>query len=165
MPDWAKGTYNGCVWGTGNGEGGTGGTNGLATVTVSVAGKISGKFYEGGSNWTFSAACYTAVVPGTRDACPYQEFICSNVVAKYAYKVKSGKKTVTRYVTRTFTLTVEEAGTRDACPYRGGRGATALPGGSRAGRSATSGFWRRRCVPPTFAQCATAGRRTWHGGT
>ena len=119
LPTWAKGTFNGCVWGTGNGEGGTGGTNGLATVTVSAAGKISGKFQELGTNWTFSAASYTAVVSGTRDAYPYQEFICSNVVAKYAYKVKSGTKTATKYVTRTFTLAVAEAVTQDACPCRG----------------------------------------------
>ena len=34
----------------------------------------------------------------------------------------------------------------------GGRGATVLPGATRAGRSATSRFWRRPCAP-----------RTWHG--
>ena len=34
-------------------------------------------------------------------------------------KVKGKKKTVTKYVTRSFTLTVAESGTRDACPYRG----------------------------------------------
>ena len=140
LPDWAKGTFNGIVSRTGcqpvqggeeNAQAARS-TNGLATVTVSAAGKISGKFQEGGSNWTFSAACYTArtrgsaslpggaqlVAPETTDA-----FICTNVVAKYAYKVtevvKGKKKTVTKYVTRTFTLTVEEAGTRDACPYRG----------------------------------------------
>ena len=125
LPVWAKGTYNGCVWGTGNGEWGTGATNGLATITVSAVGKISGKFYEGGINWTLSAESYTdgrARSPsgpqsqvdgsqnnaesGTRDACPYQAFVCSNVVAKYSYKVKSGKKTVTKTITRTFALTV-----------------------------------------------------------
>ncbi len=130
LPVWAKGTYNGCVWGTGNGEWGTGGsrpvaTNGLATLTVSSAGKISGKLQENGTNWTFTAASYTdgrARSPsgpqsqvdgsqnnaesGTRDACPYQTFVCSNVVAKYSWKVKSGKKTVTKTLTRTFALTV-----------------------------------------------------------
>ena len=104
----------------------------MATVTVSAAGKISGKFQENGTNWTFSAACYTdgrarspsgpqsqsndsqnAVETGTRDACPYQEFICSNVVAKYAYKVKSGKKTITKYLTREFTLRVAKSGDGD----------------------------------------------------
>ena len=101
LPAWAKGTYNGYVAGE------DGATNGLATVTVSAAGKVSGKFYDRGTNWTFTAASYNAAVPGA-------EFICSNVVAKYAYKVKErvkvkGKwttKNVTKYVTRSFTLRV-----------------------------------------------------------
>ncbi len=99
LPAWAKGTFNGMV------TGGAGTTNGLATVTVSSAGKISGKFQELGTNWTLSAASYTAAagLPPCQDA-----FICSNVVAKYAYKVKSGKKTQTRYVERTFELEVCE---------------------------------------------------------
>ena len=54
LPAWAKGTCNGYV------AGADGATNGLATVTVSSAGKISGKFHEGGTNWTLSAASYTA---------------------------------------------------------------------------------------------------------
>ena len=118
LPGWAKGTFNGVVGRTGCQpvQGGGAGqeenaqaacsTNGLATITVSAVGKISGKFQEFGTNWTFSAESYTAAVPGTRDACPYQEFICSNVVAKYAYKVKSGKRTVTKYLPRTFHLAV-----------------------------------------------------------
>ena len=129
LPAWAKGTFNGVVRGSGTpadsgGEGSGEGSDmsvaspsGLATVTVSAAGKISGKFYEGGSNWTFSAACYTArnatgetpVVPvGGSQLVASDAFICTNVVAKYAYKVKSGKKTVTKYVTRTFTLVVSD---------------------------------------------------------
>jgi hypothetical protein len=92
--------------GTGNGEVGTVNTNGLATVTVSAVGKISGKFYDGGTNWTFSAASYTE---RTDDA-----FFCTNAVAKYAYKVtkkvkekgKTVTKTETKYVTRKFTLEV-----------------------------------------------------------
>ena len=125
LPSWAKGTYNGNVecrmenGELGEGAGETTTTNGLATVTVSAAGKISGKFTEFGTNWTLSAASYTGAEAGTRDACPYQAFECSNVVAKYSYKVKSGKKTVTKTLTRSFELTVEEAVTRDACPYRG----------------------------------------------
>ena len=109
LPAWAKGTFNGYVLGTGNGELGTGNgsvTNGLATVTVSAVGKISGKFYDGGTNWTFSAASYTE---RTDDA-----FFCTNAVAKYAYKVtkkvkekgKTVTKTETKYVTRKFTLEV-----------------------------------------------------------
>ena len=74
-------------------------------MTVSAAGKISGKFSENGTNWTFTAASYTAA--GTRDACPYQ-FVCSNVVAKYSWKVKSGKKTETKTLTREFVLSVEQ---------------------------------------------------------
>ncbi len=105
LPAWAKGAFNGYAAGQGD-EGGA--TNGLATVTVSSAGKISGKFHEGGTNWTFSAASYTA----RPEASPHlgDEFICSNVVAKYAYKVKTkvgGKvKTVTKYVSRKFVLRV-----------------------------------------------------------
>lgn len=105
LPSWAKGTYNGFV---ADEDGGA--TNGLATVTVSAAGKISGKFYDRGTNWTVTAACYTGV---DAQMCSYQ-FVCTNAVAKYAYKVKEkvkvkGKwttKTVTKYVTRIFTLTV-----------------------------------------------------------
>ena len=86
-----------------------GATNGLATVSVSSVGKISGKFYEGGTNWALSAACYTERAP----VAPYQDaFTCSNVVAQYAYKVTTKvngkKKTVTRYVKRAFTLTVAQ---------------------------------------------------------
>ena len=106
LPTWAKGTYNGCVlgtgngeWGTGNGEGGTGVTNGLATVTVSAVGKISGKFYEGGTNWTLTAASYTGYDTDASNC-------TATVTAKYSWKVKSGKKTVTKSVSRTFTLTV-----------------------------------------------------------
>ena len=42
--------------------------SGLATVTVSAAGKISGKFQEGGTNWTFSAASYTAATSAATPA-------------------------------------------------------------------------------------------------
>jgi hypothetical protein len=143
LPVWAKGTYNGNVkCRMENGELGEelGGSPssatdpdaqervpscGLATITVSAVGKISGKFSENGTNWKLSAACYTggrarspsgpqsqagssqnSVDAGTRDACPYQTFVCSNVVAKYSWKVKSGKKTVTKTLTREFVLTV-----------------------------------------------------------
>ena len=125
LPSWAKGTFNGYVAGE------DGATNGLATVTVSAAGKVSGKFYDRGTNWTFNAASYTAAVP---EAASYSEFICTNVVAKFAYKVtekvKGKKKTVTKYVTRSFTLTVAESGTRDACPYRGVATLEEVGGGS-----------------------------------
>ena len=106
LPAWAKGTYNGNVKRkTGDGELGDG-FFGLATVTVSAAGKISGKFYDGGTNWTFSATSYT----GKAD----DAFFCTNAVAKYAYKVtkkvkekgKTVTKTETKYVTRRFSLEV-----------------------------------------------------------
>jgi len=106
LPAWAKGTYNGNVKRkTGDGELGDE-FFGLATVTVSAAGKISGKFYDGGTNWTLSAASYTERAD---DA-----FFCTNVVAKYAYKVtkkvkekgKTVTKTETKYVMRRFSLEV-----------------------------------------------------------
>ena len=97
LPGWAKGTFNGCVRGTDDD------VSGLATITVSSVGKISGKFQEGGTNWTFSAACYT----GYDDSAPAYSV---PVVAKYAYKateiVKGKKKTVTKYVERKFSLSV-----------------------------------------------------------
>ena len=74
-------------------------TNGLATVTVSTVGKISGKFYEGGTNWTLTAASYTGYDTDASNC-------TATVTAKYSWKVKSGKKTVTKSVSRTFTLTV-----------------------------------------------------------
>ncbi|MBO7685921.1 MAG: SUMF1/EgtB/PvdO family nonheme iron enzyme [Kiritimatiellae bacterium] len=98
LPAWAKGTYNGYVRGSGTLAAST---NGLATVTVGATGKISGKFQELGTNWTLSAACYTARSANAPDA-----FTCTNVVATYSYKVKSGKKTVTKKITRAFTFTV-----------------------------------------------------------
>ena len=91
LPAWAKGTFNGYV------AGDDGATNGLATVTVSSVGKVSGKFYDRGTNWTFTAASYTGY-DGTAYSVP--------VKAKYSWKVKSGKKTVTKTVYRAFTLSV-----------------------------------------------------------
>ena len=86
---------------------------GLATITVSSVGKISGKFYEGGTNWTISAASYTSATSAADPAggvSAGDAFVCSNVVAKYAYKekvkVKGKWKTVTKYVERTFNITV-----------------------------------------------------------
>ena len=101
LPSWAKGTFNGYIADE------DGATNGLATITVSSVGKISGKFQEGGTNWTFTAASYT----GYDDAAPAYSV---PVVAKYSYKEKEkvkvkGKwttKTVTKSVARDFTLRV-----------------------------------------------------------
>ena len=110
LPAWAKGTFNGYV------AGDDGATNGLATVTVSAAGKISGKFYDRGTNWTFTAASYTAALPepAPTNVLSCQELVCTNVVAQYAYTVKErvkvkGKwttKSVKKYVKRKFTFSV-----------------------------------------------------------
>ena len=64
---------------------------------MSSVGKVSGKFYDRGTNWTFTAASYTDF-DGTAYSVP--------VSAKYSWKVKSGKKTVTKTVYRAFTLAV-----------------------------------------------------------
>ena len=105
LPDYAKGAFSGVTM--------DGATPGLAAVSVGVAGKVSGKFYEGGTNWTFSANGYTVRMPppasGLGDV-----FICSNLVATYSWKEKSGKKTVTKSVTRQFTLAVGEGMSGDA---------------------------------------------------
>ena len=101
LPSWAKGTFNGYIAGV------DGATNGLATITVSSVGKISGKFQEGGTNWTFTAASYI----GYDSAAPAYSV---PVVAKYSYKEKekvkgNGKwttKTIAKYVARDFTLRV-----------------------------------------------------------
>ena len=110
LPAWAKGTYNGYV------AGDDVATNGLATVTVSAAGKVSGKFYDRGTNWTFTAASYTAALPepAPTNVLSCQELVCTNVVAQYAYTVKErvkvkGKwttKSVKKYVKRKFTFSV-----------------------------------------------------------
>jgi uncharacterized repeat protein (TIGR02543 family) len=57
VKEWAVGTFDGGVGGTGNGEPGTGG---LVTLTVSAAGKVSGKLLEGGKTWTLSAPNFDA---------------------------------------------------------------------------------------------------------
>ena len=120
LPAYAKGTYNGNVkCKMENGELGDD-VAGLATVTVGATGKISGKFYEGGTNWTLSAGSYTvrtrgsASLPGGSQftATVGDTFICSNLVAKYSWKVtktvKGKKKTETKSVTRKFVLVVRE---------------------------------------------------------
>ncbi len=49
LPTWAQGSFNGYV-----------DSCGLATMTVSAAGKVAGKLVAGGTNYTFSAASYAA---------------------------------------------------------------------------------------------------------
>ena len=134
LPTWAKGTFNGATaaaWShaslPGYGEAGLDdpvAPAGLATITVSSVGAISGKFAELGTNWTLSAASFTARADGGASPADTQQtggpglgstdaFTCTNVVAKYSYKVtekvKGKKKTVTKTLARTFTLTIAPA--------------------------------------------------------
>ena len=103
LPAYAKGSYNGYV--ETNDKGDHDAFTGLATFSVSSAGKISGKFTEFGTNWTFSASCFEAT-SGSIFYAP--------VTAKYAYKVKEkvkGKwKNVTKYVTRDFKFYIYDFG-------------------------------------------------------
>ena len=94
LPTWAKGTFPGYFVDS------EGNVSGMGSLTVSAAGKISGKFVDSGKTWTYSAACFTQFDGASSFAVP--------VTAKYSYKVKSGKKTVTKTETRKFTLTVYE---------------------------------------------------------
>ena len=57
---------------------------------------------------TLSAASYTGAAASANGEGGYDALICSNVVAKYSYKVKSGKKTVTKTLTRTLALAVSQ---------------------------------------------------------
>jgi hypothetical protein len=104
LPAYARGSFTGAVM-PGGGEAAVG----LAAVSVGSTGKISGKFYEGGTNWTLSAASY-----GLHDD---DAFICSNLVAKYSWKVtktvKGKKTTETKSVSRKFSLLVDEASNGD----------------------------------------------------
>ena len=54
LPAWAVGSFEGFVRGTGNGEWGT------ASMSVTAAGKISGKIASCGTNWTFKADSFAA---------------------------------------------------------------------------------------------------------
>ena len=56
LPAWAYGTFNGFAAADENGKG-----VGIAKMTVSASGKISGKFGLGGSNWTYSVSGYSCV--------------------------------------------------------------------------------------------------------
>ena len=95
LPRGAKGTFNGQVYDA------AWAMTGLATITVSSAGKISGKFQELGTNWTVSASSYMQM-----DA--KNAYLAAPVTARFTYKVKVGKATVTRYITRDFKLEVFE---------------------------------------------------------
>ena len=93
LPAWAKGTFPSYT------KNHLGRAIGLGTMSVTSAGKVSGKFTDEGQTWTFSAPCFTET-DGTYFSVP--------VTAKRAYKVKNGKKTVTKYETKNFTFTVQD---------------------------------------------------------
>ena len=93
LPTWVKGTFPGHFVDSESN------VSGMGSLTVSTAGKISGKFVDSGKTWTYSAASFTQF-DGTTFTVP--------VTAKYSYKVKNGKKTETKTETRKFTLTVYE---------------------------------------------------------
>ena len=57
LPSWAYGTFNGFAAADENGKG-----VGVATMTVSASGKISGKFGLFGTNWTYSVTGYAGYV-------------------------------------------------------------------------------------------------------
>ena len=98
LPAWAKGSFNGGIQKYSDNS-----YCGLATMSVTSAGKISGKFVYDGKTWTFSAPCFSA---GSVNE--YSVY----VTAKYAYKVKekvNGKTvTVTKYLERPFAIYVNQ---------------------------------------------------------
>ena len=98
LPDWAKGTFNGRVE-----DGNTWDVQGLAAITISSAGKISGKFQRVGQTWTFSVSSFT-------DYNEESKVLKADVTVKRPYKVKSGKKTVTKYENQRMTLMVSQDG-------------------------------------------------------
>ena len=103
LPAYAKGTYKGTV--APNAE--EDADLGAASITVGATGKISGKFTEYGTNWTFSASSYTSRIPGASPG-DSDVFVCSNVVATYFWIVKNGGKSVSKSRTRNFTLAVSQ---------------------------------------------------------
>ena len=89
---------------------------GLATMGVTSAGKISGKFQVYGTNWTFSAGSYAWVdewrVEG--HVVKRNQAVGTLATARYAYKekvkVKGKWKTVTRTLTRDLEVNVDGSG-------------------------------------------------------
>nr|MCR5415031.1 hypothetical protein [Kiritimatiellia bacterium] len=89
---------------------------GLATMGVTSAGKISGKFQVYGTNWTFSANSYAWTdewhVKG--QVVRRNQAFGTLATARYAYKEKvkvNGKwKTVTRTLTKTLEVNVDGSG-------------------------------------------------------
>ena len=95
LPSWAKGTYNGGTVA----EGVAVRSRGLVTMTVGSTGKISGKWSEGGTNWTMKATSYAAYDVETGN-------YTANVALTYTYKKKVKGKTKT-YTVKGGVLTVE----------------------------------------------------------
>ena len=99
LPAWAKGSFNGGIQKYSDNS-----YCGLATMSVTSAGKVSGKFVYDGKTWTFSAPCFDESLPAKHYGV--------DVTAKYAYKVKekvNGKTvTVTKYLERPFTIYVNQ---------------------------------------------------------
>ena len=91
LPEWARGGFTGvaALPAVADGE------PAAATMSVGSAGKISGKFALGGTNWTFSASSFAAdsVVTGGTTR------LVARMAAKGTWKAKSGKTTVTKSVT------------------------------------------------------------------
>jgi hypothetical protein len=128
LPEWAVGTFDGCVWSYPSGLAATSPASGeelsgAVTMTVAANGKISGKLIDADGTWTLSAAWFDGVT-GTRDACPYQDPESGSQESEVGSPVfvatvigKNGKKAITNEV----TVAAEEvrlAG--DGSPYRRG---------------------------------------------
>ena len=79
LPTWAYGTFDGHIL---DGDE----VDGLATLTVTAAGKVSGKLICGGRTWTLTAPALTAYVEG---ATPEQDVYLAELVGK------SGKQAFT----------------------------------------------------------------------
>ena len=92
LPSWAKGDFKGYVYNSTIDQ-----FQGISSAKVGSTGGVLGKFTQLGTNWsfkvdsfdTFSGSRYTATTKAT-----------------YSYKVKQGKKTVTKTLARNFSLAV-----------------------------------------------------------
>jgi hypothetical protein len=105
LPSWAKGKFAGTLGAINENPANSGKLRGLMTLSVTSVGKISGKLMEFGTNWTLKASCYDEYSGDSFGAL---------VTASYAYtttkKVKGKRKRVTNYLTRTFSLDVDDGG-------------------------------------------------------
>ena len=89
LPVWTRGKFTGTATDDA-------GESASAAMNVTAAGKITGSVRLSGTNWTFSASSFNAASAATGDD---RAFVV-RATAKATYKVKSGKKTVTKTVTR-----------------------------------------------------------------